>query len=73
MLLGRVLVHPPRLAPAISFAWVVVGRDVIAVLVEVDLAVMLRHVDFELLRRPAAASSGSRNCACRNNVRQILH
>src|ERR1700733_12373115 len=44
-------IHPPRLAPAVAFARIIIRRNVIPVLVEVDLAVMLRHVDFEFLRR----------------------
>ena len=45
------LVHPARLPPAIPFAPLVLGRNVIPVLIEVNIAVMLPHIHFKLFRR----------------------
>jgi hypothetical protein len=46
------LIHPPRfITPAVPLARIVIRRNVVPMLVEVDLAVMLRHVNFKLLRR----------------------
>src|SRR3984893_7532241 len=47
-----VLIHPARLRPAIGLVQVCLIRGhVVAVLVELNLAVMLAHVDLKLLRR----------------------
>src|SRR5580698_3791847 len=48
---GPSLIHPSRFSPAVSLA-IVIRRNVVPMLIEVNLPVVLLHIDFKFPRRP---------------------